>query len=147
MKVKHCIGIAVGMFVALTGWAGEVESSAPGPQAAPALELSFNCGECAPSEAVKDAIQQGYAEAMAKAGRAPNPQAKVTLNVVEYAERSSGARILFGVFAGKDKIRGTVMANGTEFEVEDTAVTTFNGIETVARNIGEAVFAKVTGVN
>lgn len=74
----------IGLAFSMTALAEEAEApvaeapaaevpAAKAATTAPALELAFNCGECAPSDAVKAAIKQGYANAQAKAGKALDP--------------------------------------------------------------------------
>jgi hypothetical protein len=74
---------------------------------------------------------------MAKIGVPVTPTGTpVILHVSEFKARSTAARIILGVLAGSDHIKGTVSVAGTEFEVADSGVTVVTGIGTVARDVG-----------
>lgn len=103
----------------------------------PMLNVEWACGQCQAGDAVKEALLAGYAEAAKEAGAELDTGSPATLKVDDYSERTGAARMLLGVFAGKDMIRGEVSYQGKSFLVEDSARSTVFGIETVARNVGK----------
>lgn len=112
------------------------------PQA-PALKIVFACGECNPNDSVEPLIQGAYLDAAKKAGLSVDETDKVTFTITDYRERSTMARIIGGVLAGSDKIEGKLSWRDTQADVSDTAISTLNGIEAVARNVGEDALRKI----
>ena len=60
----------------------------------------------------------------------------VKITVVDYASRSNVARVMLGVFAGRDHIKATVNVGDASFVVEDEAHSAINGIDVVAEDVG-----------
>ena len=88
-------------------------------------------------------ILEGYKEAAAKSGAQVSTASEATVVIKEYSDRNDAARFLAGAFAGKDEIRTVVTHKGKTFMVEDYYRNAWLGIESLARKIGELVFAQV----
>jgi hypothetical protein len=100
-------------------------------------ELQIDAGSFDISPEAKADLLGGFHGEMAKIGVPVTPTGTpVILHVSEFKARSTAARIILGVLAGSDHIKGTVSVAGTEFEVADSGVTVVTGIGTVARDVG-----------
>jgi hypothetical protein len=92
---------------------------------------------------VPSLIQDGYREAAAKSGAQVSATTEAIVTIDSYSDRSDAARVLAGVFAGKDEIRATVKFMERTFVVEDYYRNAWFGIESLAKKIGEMIFAQV----
>lgn len=118
-------------FVGLAAAALSFQASATG---IPALKLVPGCEACALPADVAQAFQDGYAKA---AGNPASFDGELEVTISEFSARGGAARVVLGVFSGKDKIAATATVNGETVTVEDTARSTFCGIKCVAGNVGE----------
>ncbi len=109
----------------------------------PNLKVAVDCGTCQVRASVPALIMEGYKEAAAKSGVQISTASEATVTIKEYADRNDAARFLAGAFAGKDEIRTVVTHNGKRFEVEDYYRNAWLGIESLAKKIGEMVFAQI----
>lgn len=106
----------------------------------PSLKVDFKCGECKPRAEIAPAISKGYADAAAASDTKIDSTKTRTLVVTEYRERSDAARFLVGALAGPDKITASLDTPQGTKGISDSALTGINGIEDVARNVGEEAF-------
>jgi len=131
--------------VALAGCAAPAPTPQPGAPAreVPALNVQFDCGACKPRGDAAKLIAEGYSEAAAQAGAKVNPSMQATLMVKAYTARDDTARILTGVFAGRDEIKANVSYGSQQFQVEDYYANAWMGIDALSRKIGELAFQKM----
>lgn len=105
----------------------------------PTLSVVFDCGDCEPGAKVKALIESAYADQAKEQKVAIDSAVTYTYKVSNYRSRGA-ARFLVGALSGADKIAGSFDCNGAAVEVSDMAITAFNGIESVAINVGEYAF-------
>lgn len=145
--MRHPAITAVLAAAVLAGCASSPPPRSAGPAEAapqvPALLVSSDCGACSVRPSVPGLIQQGYRDAAAKAGVQVAQDRQASLTIKEYADRNDAARVMVGMFAGKDEIKATVSADGRSFVVEDFYRNAWLGIEVLARKIGEMTFAEI----
>lgn len=111
----------------------------------PKLEIVADCGECVINDNVRAEIEKAYVDQAQKGGLQINQKDKANLRITEYLERSSGARIMFGMLAGKDLIKASLSYKDAKHEVEDTARSALNGIGAVASEVGKQAYVKLSG--
>jgi hypothetical protein len=140
--MRRLPALSLVLAAALAGCATPARDRAPGAPARelPALDVRFDCGACQPRPDSGKLIAEGYNEAAAQAGAKVNPAMQATLTVKEYTARSDGARILVGVFAGRDEIKASVSYGTQQFQVGDYYANAWLGIDALARKIGELAF-------
>lgn len=109
----------------------------------PALAVSADCGACSMKPSIPGLIVQGYNEAARKAGRSVSATEEARLIIKAYTARSDGDRMMLGALAGKDEIKAEVSYRGKTFAVEDYYRNAWQGIDSVARNIGELSYAEL----
>lgn len=105
----------------------------------PALSVVFDCGDCAQSAKIKGLIESAYVDQAKEQNVAIDGAATYTYKVSNYRSRGA-ARFFVGALSGADKIAGSFDCNGAAVELSDMAITAFNGIESVAINVGESAF-------
>lgn len=89
------------------------------------------------SAAVRAGLIDAFDQQAKKAGVNVVPSGvPVKITVVDYATRSNVARVMLGVFAGRDHIKATVNVGDASFDVEDEAHSAINGIDVVAQDVG-----------
>lgn len=109
----------------------------------PTLVVSADCGSCSVKPSIPGLIVQGYSEAARKAGRSVSVTEEARLVIKAYTARSDSDRMMLGALAGKDEIKAEVSYRGKTFAVEDYYRNAWQGIDSVARNIGELSYAEL----
>lgn len=109
----------------------------------PYLKVTTDCGTCQVRPNIQTLIQEGYKEAAAKSGAQISSTSEASVTIKEYSDRDDAARFLAGAFAGKDEIRAEVTYQGKKFEVTDYYRNAWLGIDSLAKKIGEMVFAQM----
>jgi len=135
----------VAFAVVIAGCAAPAPERAPGAPAreVPALNVQFDCGACKVRGDAAKLIAEGYNEAAAQAGAKVNPSAQATLTVKSYTARDDTARMLTGVFAGRDEIKANVSYGAQQYQVEDYYANAWLGIDALSKKIGELAFQKM----
>lgn len=109
----------------------------------PALKVVIDCGTCQVGESIRGAVIGSYLDTAKKSGYAIDEAQSAEFKISDFSERSAAGRVIFGVFAGADNIKGTVSYDGKTFGVEDTARSAVFGIDAVAKNVGEESLMKL----
>lgn len=105
----------------------------------PMLSMSFDCGDCKPDSKIKAIVEGTYLDFADKEKVTVDENATLAYHVDKFRTRG-GLRFLVGALAGADKISGNIECNGNIVEVSDIALSAVNGIESVARNVGESAY-------
>jgi hypothetical protein len=109
----------------------------------PSLKTVMACGSCSVPDTVPGLIAKGYADAAAKAGVKIASDSGATLTITSYTQRPPAARVMLGIFAGKDEIKATVTYKNKTFEVEDYYLNAWLGMNALSERIGEMAFEKM----
>ncbi|HEY7986639.1 MAG TPA: hypothetical protein VIE17_06930 [Methylophilaceae bacterium] len=96
-----------------------------------ALTIVLDCGDCKPSDFILQTLKETYN------GKKSANAKPVTYTITAYRARNTGARLAFGMMAGKDLISGVATFDGGTSAVGDSAITILCGTDCVARNVGE----------
>ena len=144
-KFSHGTTVLAVVALIQTGCAGTsaVTRSTSASAEVPALAVSADCGSCSVKPSIPGLIVQGYNEAARKAGRSVSSTEEARLVIKAYTARSDSDRMLLGAMAGKDEIKAEVSYRGRTFAVEDYYRNAWQGIDSVARNIGELSYAEL----
>lgn len=105
----------------------------------PMLSMSFDCGDCKPDSKIKALVEGTYLDFADKEKVTIDANVTLAYHVDKFRTRG-GLRFLVGALAGADKISGNIECNGNNVEVSDIALSAVNGIESVARNVGESAY-------
>ncbi|MFO0106972.1 MAG: hypothetical protein ACK52H_06830 [Burkholderiales bacterium] len=108
----------------------------------PRLKVTVDCGNCDVKPTVSKLIIEGYNTAAAKSGRKVSESNEANLVIKEYSARSDAARFMAGALAGKDEIKAVVTYQGSNYSVEDYYRNAWQGIDTLAKKIGQMALAK-----
>lgn len=100
----------------------------------------LDCGPYQVRENVPSLIIASYNAEAASDKRVVSPARQAVLKITGYSERNTAARILVGVFAGKDEIRGVVEYDGKTFDFDEASRSSFTDIESAARELGETIY-------
>ena len=100
----------------------------------PALRV-VPCAQCRINPAIIQLIERTYEESVDYEGLVVNSETRLLLQITEFAERTPEARAL-APLGGKDHIRATLSLHGETFVIEDSAISSFSDMSTVAENIG-----------
>ena len=109
----------------------------------PTLKVVLDCGACEVKPNIAGLIVENYTQAAAKAGAKVAATNEATLTIKEYRARGDAARFLVGIFAGRDEIKAVITYQGKTFAVEDYYSNAWQGIESVAKNIGEMAYGQL----
>lgn len=109
----------------------------------PKIAVKIDCGNCEVKAGIQELISAGYKEAASNAGINISDSDFANLNIKEYSARSDAARFLAGAFAGKDEIKIEVNYKEKVFIVEDYYRNAWQGIDSLARKVGQSVFEKL----
>lgn len=112
-------------------------------QEVPDIRIKLECGTCKVRENVTTLIAKGYKDAVTKAGKKISATKFLDVSITDYTDRNDAARVLAGVFAGKDEIKTKVTNEGQSFVVEDYYRNAWLGIEHLSEKIGKMIFEKI----
>jgi hypothetical protein len=105
----------------------------------PRLEVIIGCGDCEVMDGVALLIRSGYADALARSGAREMAGRTATLTIKTYSQRGVGTRFLvgpLGIFFS-DAMQAELVFDGRKMQVSESARVPFQGMETVARRLGE----------
>lgn len=141
----HAIAVLLAAVVSgcATTTSPSISSSGGAQKQVPALKISADCGVCQVRAGIPSLINEGYASAASSAGAKVQTDSQADVTIVSYSDRNDAARMIAGVFAGKDEIKVSVKYAGTVFSVEDYYRNAWLGIDHLAKKIGEMIFEKI----
>ncbi len=109
----------------------------------PTLKVVLDCGACEVKPNIAGLVIDGYTQAAAKVGAKVSAANEATLTIKEYRARGDAARFFVGIFAGRDEIKAVITYQGKTFMVEDYYSNAWQGIDSVAKNIGEMAYGQL----
>lgn len=143
--------LAIASLLAVTGCAsttgGQLHPTSDNGQAplaeVPSIKIVIDCAPCQVRPSVSPLILEGYREAATESGMQVSSTLEATVTIKQYSDRNDAARHLLGIFAGEDAIQANVTYQEKTFIVEDYYRNAWLGIESLAKKIGEMVFAQM----
>jgi hypothetical protein len=153
---RTCIWFACGLVqapalaetaAAATG-APTADASAATPSLAdhqlPKLVLSWNCGPCEPNPQVLPLIEQEYARHAAAASLTISASETAEVIITEYHQRPPGARVSFGVLAGKDVLGTRVTFRQKRYVVRDYYANAWHGMNGLCGAASKQIVAQLS---
>jgi hypothetical protein len=108
-------------------------------------------GDCKVSPDIVKRFGESYMNAAGPAGARVSASETATFRIESISDRGAG-RLLIAAVAGPlamtfhvDQIKGTLVAGGAEYPVDETARFPFVTIDSVAKDMGEIAFARLIG--
>jgi hypothetical protein len=127
----------------------KVEAPAPASAstapAVPKLKITWDCGACAQNDKVIALIEQSYADEAKANGMALSEADSAEVTIVEFRQRPPGARVMLGVFAGKDILGLRIRYQGKEYLVDDYFANAFSGMNALCESVAKKAYASLTG--
>ena len=97
----------------------------------PRLVLKWDCGDCEQNEKVLPLINQEYAKEAHARGYSVSTTESAELSITAYRQRKPGARVMLGIFAGKDVLRTRIRFRGKEYVAKDYSANIFAGMNSL----------------
>lgn len=119
-------------------------SSSSSSSSVPKLKVVNNCA-CSVPQDIPGLIGAGYNIAAHNAGKPVNAEDEAVFSITKFSKRDSAARLLGGVFAGKDEITGVVSYKGRTFTVNEYYVNIIQTIDDAANKVGLYAFNGLSG--
>lgn len=103
----------------------------------PSLVVRMECDPCAVEQRTLDVIREGYASRRAQSGASESSGDHATLTIKKYSQR--GVIRFLGPVGGvfSDAVEAELEHGGRRILISESARVPFQGMETVARRIGE----------
>ncbi|MGL4233778.1 MAG: hypothetical protein ACRDAM_15450 [Casimicrobium sp.] len=115
----------------------------------PSIAVAIECGKCEVSPDITKRIRESYMNAAGVAGARVSATETATLRIESFSDRGAG-RLLIAAIAGPvamifhvDRIKGTLVASGAQFPIDETARFPFTTIDSVANDVGETAFKRL----
>lgn len=162
MKTSHRLNTALAMaLIALASTASAQDAaSSPAPAgdavavAAPAATLRamqlpqvtvrWACGDCTQNDKVAPLIASDYEAEANKKGYTVSNTESAEIVITEYRQRPPAMRVMFGVFAGKDKLATKVIFRGKEYQADDYSANAFSGMNGLCASVAKTVASQLT---
>ena len=109
----------------------------------PKLNMAWECKDCTINEKVIPLIQQNYYEEAIKNGKAVSETDIAEVAIVDFRQRPPGVRVMFGIFAGKDRLGLRVRHNGSEFNIDDYSANAITGMNLICSNLAKELYDKL----
>lgn len=143
MKIPRALSILLPVVLA-AGCASRPQGIPTQPAAqVPTLAVKLDCGACEVRPTVPPLIVEGYNAAAVQAGAVVTADRQATMTIKAYEARSDAGRLLAGALAGKEEIKAEISYQDKKYAVEDYYRNAWQGIESLAKKIGEMAFDKL----
>jgi hypothetical protein len=119
-------------------------AGAQAPQFVPKLNITWDCGSCERNEKVIPLIEQAYAAEAAKHSFAVSDTDVAEVAITDIRQRPPGARVMFGVMAGKDRLSLRIRYLDQEHKVSDTSANTIMGLNYLSESVGKKAYAELS---
>ena len=126
------------------GSAADAAGTGAQQKTVPALEIAWNCGDCAHNDKIVPLIRERYAEAARTAGYDVSARDTVSAEIVDFRQRPPGVRVMFGVMSGRDRLRLKVLRDGREHVVGDTSANIIQGQNALCAEVAKQLFRLMT---
>lgn len=124
-----------------------VEPAAPAPEApqvrkleprqVPQLTVRWACERCEINPKVEPLIAQSYAEEAMRKGYTVSGNETVEIVLTDFRQRPPAARVMAGVFAGKDRLGGRLSFRGQMRGVSDYSANVLQGMNALSEAVGK----------
>lgn len=105
----------------------------------PQVTVRWACGDCAQNDKVGPLIASDYEAEANKKGYTVSNTETAEIVITEYRQRPPAMRVMFGVFAGKDKLATKVIFRGKEYKADDYSANAFSGMNGLCASVAKTV--------
>jgi hypothetical protein len=109
----------------------------------PKLNITWNCGSCTHNTKIIPLIQQAYADEAKNNGRSISSTAVAEVEIIEFRQRNPGARVMFGVMAGKDRLGLKITYKDAEYYTSDYSANVIQGMNHLCAAVASESYQKL----
>lgn len=109
----------------------------------PKITVRWDCGSCTQNDKVAPLIISDYEDAAAQKGFTVSNAETAELVITEYRQRPPGVRVMFGVFAGKDKLATKVVFRDKEYRADDYSANAFAGMNSLCASVAKTTASQI----
>ncbi|QWP78396.1 hypothetical protein J5226_08395 [Lysobacter sp. K5869] len=128
---------------------GEAEGAAPAPAkpgaALPKLRIVWDCGECEHNDKVPPLIEAAYAAEAQKHSAQVSGEDAAEVAIVDMRQRPPGVRVMFGIMAGRDRLKLRIRYRGHEYEANETSSNIIQGLNSLSASVGRQAYQQLAG--
>jgi len=110
----------------------------------PQVTVRRACGDCTQNDKVAPLIASDYEAEAHKKGYTVSGTETAEIVITEYRQRPPAMRVMFGVFAGKDKLATKVIFRGKEYQADDYSANAFSGMNGLCSSVAKTVASQLT---
>lgn len=115
-----------------------------GQREVPRLSINWGCRDCQANDRVPALISAAYARAAMAAGYKVSGMETANVSIVQFAERQSALRVMFGKYAGQDMLSTETTFRGQRMLAQGTASESTESIDAVSERVGQQTFRNLT---
>lgn len=157
--MKNNLLSAAAFFIAMIGVHlqvnAQVDSAVPVPASqataqtsngavVPKLKISWDCGACTQNEKVIPLIEEAYVAEAKNNNLTVSDTDIADVAIIKIRQRPPGARVMFGVMAGKDRLEVRVRYKDKEHLVGDYSANIVTGLNYLSESVGKKIYASIT---
>ena len=109
----------------------------------PRLSVRWDCGACEQNPKVGPLIEQNYEMQATSKGYSVAAVESAEVVIKEYRQRPPAARVMLGIFAGKDKLATTLSFRGKEYVASDYSANVFQGMNSLCESVAKQALSQV----
>jgi hypothetical protein len=109
----------------------------------PRLAFYWKCGDCVKNELVPPIVAKAYELEAIKNGYTVSDAEIANVSIVAFRQRHPAARVMFGMFAGKDTLSTKIFFRDKTFVAEDYMVNAMIGMNGISENVGRLTFKQL----
>ena len=113
----------------------------------PKLVIKWQCKEaCTTNDKVPPLIEEAYAKAAKSHGYEVSDSDTAEVTIVEYRQRPPTARVMLGMFAGKDRLGVHIAYRGKEADAADSAGNIAQGMNSMSASVGKQSYERIVAL-
>jgi hypothetical protein len=131
---------------ALPATVAQAQPAAQGPLTAsqvPRLAFFWKCGDCVKNELIPPLVAKAYEAEARKNGFTVSDSETANVSIVGFRERGQAARVMLGMFAGKDNLSTKIYFRDKVLVAEDYMVNAWVGMNGISENVGRKAFQQL----
>lgn len=118
-------------------------ASASDAKVLPRLSVRWDCGDCEQNPKVGPLIEQSYETQATSKGFTVAPAESAEIVIKEYRQRPPAARVMLGIFAGKDKLATKLSFRGKEYVASDYSANAFQGMNSLCESVAKQALSQL----
>lgn len=110
----------------------------------PKVVVRWDCGQCEQNEKVAPLIETSYETEARAHGFSVSSTEVAELVITDYRQRHPANRVMFGVFAGKDRLATRLKFRDQEYVAKDYSANAFQGMNTLCDSVARQALTQIT---